>query len=660
MKRLPAGSKTIPLFVILLLALFLRVPFLQGGLPYFYQEDEGHHFNRTIEMLKSGDLNPHYFHKPSLHFYIRLPFAAVGFLDAVRSGEIRSVKEIKTRDPAGLAGYSFTASHPRIVVWTRLPSLIAGLLLVVLAFLIGEKITAMRLGGVIAGLFTALAPPLIEDSCKIGVDTLTAFFALLTVWVVLSMGEYLRPGKFLLAALFAGLALSTKYNAAPIWLFIIAVPFLYRDLSIGALLIALFIPPLGFLLGSPAIITSLPLFLDQFAYEIWHYGIAGHAGHMAEPGIPQMFFYLDWLRTEVFGIPALILSLVGVFSLLKEKRGYGVAFLLFPLCFALLMVSQRANFTRNMVPFLPFLAILIALGIAALAKLRFPGKGIVIFILFGLALYLPAWQSWRIQKSAWPTESRVAFIEYLRGNNLRHVAVDKELQIVQGKSGTALFTPIDVIAADAVDLSLQGFSSLALPQWKTLQSPQLVLRNSFAGEALKLRPIQNPAIHLYDLKPAPAAILAERLNSLPGATVSLPLLSSKDEFIQNLNCTPSLPDEPYCWLTLRHHRILLPEALKAFLTTHGNEDVILHIKVMTPWPTQQVILRVAATEQKLTLPATPGAWDVVPFTFSAQALLTSDLFVEQSEIASPAEAGLSSDGRRLGTAVAGIYMEGVR
>ena len=79
-------------------------PWIEGGLPYLYQEDEAHHHNRTVEMVKEGRFNPNYFLKPSLHFYLRMPVIAAGFLYEVSQGRVRKLEELKTRDPRGLAG----------------------------------------------------------------------------------------------------------------------------------------------------------------------------------------------------------------------------------------------------------------------------------------------------------------------------------------------------------------------------------------------------------------------------------------------------------------------------------------------------------------------------------------------------------------------------
>ena len=109
----------IGLALVLCIAAWLRVPFITSGLPFFALEDEAHHFQRTVEMVKTGSFNPEYFNKPSLHFYLRMPVVAAAFVSAVKAGEIRRVDQMVTRSPAPRGGWAFTVSHPRILVWNR-------------------------------------------------------------------------------------------------------------------------------------------------------------------------------------------------------------------------------------------------------------------------------------------------------------------------------------------------------------------------------------------------------------------------------------------------------------------------------------------------------------------------------------------------------------
>jgi len=66
--RAPVTWKTALLLGLLLLASFVRFWGLDWGLPYTYHIDEDK-FAGTAMNFFSGDLNPHFFHVPTLHMY---------------------------------------------------------------------------------------------------------------------------------------------------------------------------------------------------------------------------------------------------------------------------------------------------------------------------------------------------------------------------------------------------------------------------------------------------------------------------------------------------------------------------------------------------------------------------------------------------------------
>jgi hypothetical protein len=53
-------------------AFVLRMWGIRGGLPYVDHPDEPNPINYVVQMLKTGDLNPHFFQKPSLYVYMLL------------------------------------------------------------------------------------------------------------------------------------------------------------------------------------------------------------------------------------------------------------------------------------------------------------------------------------------------------------------------------------------------------------------------------------------------------------------------------------------------------------------------------------------------------------------------------------------------------------
>ena len=198
------------LLAVIAFGLWLRYPLIDSGMPYFYGEDEGNHFNRLVSMVKAGDLNPHYFNKPSLHFYLRMPAVVLSFLWSARADELQSIQQIETENPFGLAGSAWGVSHPRIVTWTRAVSTILSLLIILITFLITARLVGSPWLAVGAAWLVACSPALVTDSAKIGVDTLMAFTCLLTIYLAIRTSREPTVGLVALTGLCAGLAISSK------------------------------------------------------------------------------------------------------------------------------------------------------------------------------------------------------------------------------------------------------------------------------------------------------------------------------------------------------------------------------------------------------------------------------------------------------------------
>jgi hypothetical protein len=77
-------NQTKILVTILLIAILLRLWGIDFGLPYMYHPDEPNPIEIAQRMIKTGDLNPHWFLKPSVLIYLNallyLPYYAFGKL----------------------------------------------------------------------------------------------------------------------------------------------------------------------------------------------------------------------------------------------------------------------------------------------------------------------------------------------------------------------------------------------------------------------------------------------------------------------------------------------------------------------------------------------------------------------------------------------------
>lgn len=491
---------------ILLVATWLRFPFIRAGMPYFYDEDEAHHYNRVVNMVKRGEFNPNYFLKPSLHFYLRMPVAAVGFLASVRAGEIRSVKEIITRDTFGLADYSFSAFPQKIAKYSRAFSTLFSLFVVFLTILIAHQLRLPVAGSLAAGALVAISPPLISSSATIGVDGMVSAFALLTTALSLRIIDRPTIGAVIAAGVAAGCAIGTKYNAAPIALVPLIAVIVARGAGIGAVIGAIITPCIAFLATTPFLLANLPLFLDHIAYEVWHYGVEGHVGHTAEPGIKQALFYISWLSRSALGIAGLIAAGLGLLLMLglRDKRCF--IFLAFPILYFLLMISQKANFTRNMHIIIPYLACCAGFLLASFGS-RFRKLSAMVVALALIGLSIQPVTAAISQRSALfsKEESRITAANWLRQNLSTggRTAVSGVLQFEPQLFKLPGVTRVDLKGQTPQSLREQGFTWV-IAHISELSSEEhqsaLALELEVPGDSEAQRIVNNPAIKIYQIR----------------------------------------------------------------------------------------------------------------------------------------------------------------
>jgi hypothetical protein len=490
---------------ILALAAWLRFPFINSGMPYFYDEDEGHHYNRVVNMVKSGEFNPQYFLKPSLHFYVRMPVTAFAFLSAVKDGAVRELKEVSTRDPFGLADYSFNASHPKIAKVNRALSIGFSLLTVLLTGIIAVQLGLSAWAAVGAALLVGVSPALVTSSAVIGVDVIVGPLVLASVSLALLGLHYSRRSFILLAAIAAGLAASTKYNAA-----IVALVPLVAALSIGQIATACLVVPVvgfSFLAGTPYLLAELPLFLNHVAYEIWHYGIAGHVGNEGQPGLPQALHYLRWLRAEGVGIIPLTLSVFAIAVAVRSKArltALTVTFSFAVLYFAF-MCSQKANFTRNMLVLIPFVALAAMIGLEWLASKL--GRFETIFSRIAVAgIVLPLLIFVTIperREASSVVESRLEVLPKLQElvagrEGVQKLGVAGELQIAL-RSVPAPLSPSRFALADVEKWIAENPDSslMVLPASATVNASGWRSVLKIAGNPLPMRIVRNPELSVW-------------------------------------------------------------------------------------------------------------------------------------------------------------------
>ncbi len=192
------------LVALVLLALAARLPGLGWGLPgpthlFSYHPDEFHSL-RGVLSLSTGDLNPRFFNYGCLYLDLVDVAASIVHGDLVSNLSANRVPEA-------------------LRVWTldaRVVSLLASIATVLVVALAAEAIAAGA--GLWAGLVLALMPLHALHARYGTVDSTLGFFTALTLLFTILASVRERPRLYLLAGAAAGLAASTKYSGAIVFL----------------------------------------------------------------------------------------------------------------------------------------------------------------------------------------------------------------------------------------------------------------------------------------------------------------------------------------------------------------------------------------------------------------------------------------------------------
>ncbi len=630
------------LLAILGLAFALYRPLVESNTRYFTHEDDGHHFNHTVEMTKSRDLNPHYFKKPSLHFYLRIPIIAASVAWAKRHGELQSVKEIRTRDPYGLGRYAYTASHPTVVRWSRYGSVVSSMFLIALTFILTYQISSSVTSSAFAALTTTISNEVLRNSHIIGVDVLMAL--LCVACSVSGVWTYKRysPIKLALCALVAGLAGSAKYNAAPIALVPLVVWYLKAP-NRASVIIPLLLPVVGLVLGSPYIVVSFPEFWRDMTYEVWHYGVAGHEGNATSRGIPQAIFYGRWLLSDGVGLGPALLALIGLLAIWKQRDSVSLILIIFPFAYAALMIMQKTNFTRNMVVLVPYIALLAAVGLQVLVS-RIPRWGLRIAMYLSLAtlalVQITLTSMSTTAAAVQHKDSRDTLANWLEQEHLRNyeIAVAGPLQLPFHLFSLPGVDSFDPQRASPAQLTQYGYDYIVAPDNIEISKglKQLFpIEATISGVEFTQRVPDNPAITIFRV--APDAIRALAIE----APATLTLTGADNEL------TPLCPNSPesYCWLSSR--------ITDLEVSAQNSLPRLLVLEAMSPWANQVLSVVTGQGREIATLALhSPGTWSTLEIETPPD-LGPSDLPLRMkvTRISSPSSRSLSKDSRRLGVAL---------
>jgi len=342
------------LAVILAVAFALRVWGITAGLPQSYISDEYDHVHAALSMMKSGDLNPHWWFHPTLQRYLTVAMYGLVFLAGSPSGRWSQVADIAEED---------------MLYWGRFVGVLCGTATVLVTYFVARRLFGARVG-LLAAALLAVFPGAVEHSQYNKPDPVVALLTTVSVLVALVYLDRGGKGLALACGVAVGLSVAAKYNGLlAIVAFLVAAAIRLR----GGLLVApdlylgLLGTILGFFLGCPFALSQLNLLLDQVANGMRIYaegrpGLEG-ADNWANHAVYTSRFGMGYWATRA-GVAGLALALYRMNARLA-------VLLIFPILYYAYYSAQTIPIRGNLIPVYPFLAVLAAYAtVELLAWLR--------------------------------------------------------------------------------------------------------------------------------------------------------------------------------------------------------------------------------------------------------------------------------------------------
>jgi 4-amino-4-deoxy-L-arabinose transferase-like glycosyltransferase len=276
----------------------LRAAYLGHGIPYGAGVDEPVIVERVVQMMRSGDYNPHFFDYPTLYIYAQLLVGIARFLWGAMAGEWQSLA---------------AAPPEAFYLWGRVLTVLTGTATIALVYRIGRRWSEWH--GVLAAGLLAVLPSAVRESHTVLTDTPLTFFTTLTL--LLSLRALEVPGlvRLAIAGAAAGLAGATKYPGAVGVVMPLAVAGLTsgrtRD-RVSRIAAVMGACVAAFALAAPYTFLDLPGFLNAFAYL---------SGGYAAENPSAWSTYVTHLRLNL-GWPAFVLAAGGfVLALARSAAG---------------------------------------------------------------------------------------------------------------------------------------------------------------------------------------------------------------------------------------------------------------------------------------------------------------------------------------------------
>lgn len=395
-------------------AAWLRLTAMTYDRPFEYHPDEWLIVEPALHIAASHDPNPHTFLYPTL-----LTYTETAVVEIVHRVTGAPLTVPPAPNHGGLAAYSAAEVDPSQYVFVEWGRAVVGFLGVMTALVVllaglaakrrvtpiesqgsaerpsaahGEQLAAAHgeplvpgqpepsaesrfgerawLAGLAGAAFMAVAVLPVVNSRYLTTDVPSAFFcaaALAASLASISRSPDRTSDRMLiLAGFMVGLAASSKYNAGVVAM-VPALAYLTRAGSIrgipgwlpGAVrsrtpyLVGL-AAVVGFVVTTPMIIFDTGAVVSAIQYQITVYNVEGHVGAQGD----SLRYYVDYLWTTGFGPVLSVLAVAGIGWALLRHQAADLLLVGFALVYFALVSIPFVHFERNLLPLVPFVALM--------------------------------------------------------------------------------------------------------------------------------------------------------------------------------------------------------------------------------------------------------------------------------------------------------------
>jgi hypothetical protein len=344
-------ARSAALALVIIAGLVLRIVPIWFGLPYGgARPDEETSLGLAIAIL-GGDPNPHFFHWPSLTFYL---FAGLFHLAS-------GLKE--------LVGMAADLTGAERLLIARGCVALAGTATIVVLFRIGRRISGEAVG-LIAALFLAVAILHVRESHFAMTDALMTFFAMASLALILRGVDLESPRSFMAAGLAGGLAASTKYTAVAVLAsFVVAHALLLlragqpqsRTWLASGAFVAFFV--FGFVAATPYAVLDTRKFIEDFQFNVTHLS----EGHGVNLGRGWLYHVT---RSLPYGVswPIFVEAIAGSVPFVRHHRTHALIVGAFAVATYVSLGNGYTVFFRYVLPIVPIVCLSAAIGVYHVAR----------------------------------------------------------------------------------------------------------------------------------------------------------------------------------------------------------------------------------------------------------------------------------------------------